>query len=242
MPIEVEMEKNVPELINEKEIIEAGLRRNPPIRKELVAKYHIFDVDDSLESGHSFWSSGSDGKFKDYESRLIRISNWVIMAKKENNEINTFIAMWIGFNGLYNLFSGESPSERGNGQDAKFENIITKLLINDANKIVETYTTHLDHLEMIGHIYKSNNIGQSLRNKRENATYIEIIVEAIRCVYTVRNKVFHEALYQGDFDNTPYRESLEYDENINMSEEVKLCLPFLEVVIMACLHNVRTYN
>ena len=128
-PIEVEL-LSYPILTNRKELEKGGATLRRPIVACHTAGWAILDVSDSISVSEEFWNKSFRGTAKGQESEIIRIASWLEKSEKEEDNIQSFILSWIGFNGLYSLFASLNKPNLRNDAD-KFEFIIKELINNN---------------------------------------------------------------------------------------------------------------
>ncbi len=109
-----------PTLLNRKELP----KERRFVGNDIVIRYSILDVNDSIEESHNFWKSGFKNKTKGREDDFLRIAEWLQRSEEESDEINCFIIAWIGFNGLYGLFNEIGMQNAKNNDATKIDNAI----------------------------------------------------------------------------------------------------------------------
>jgi hypothetical protein len=219
-PIEVVM-IGKPKLLNRKELESGGLPIEHPLRVSWLIPSNILDNTDYLKESLEFWDSGLNYDVENLEKDIFRISEWLILAEKQNDHIKSFILTWIAFNGLYNLYSSivipEIKQRQPNHElkdNEMFEHTIDKLIGDiEARKIINDNLYVFDLLQSLDIHSKSGitNYSEDLERLRnsEVPNNIEIIKYATKCIYGIRKTVFHEA---------PNMENI--DENCKQSKKL----------------------
>lgn len=183
-------------LLNEQELRSAGI---PLVRRITVVNrtaYGGLDVGDSLAESEEFWTSGSQSTGDERGKEILRIADWLERSAREDDPIQSFILAWIGFNGLYGLFSEEQTIK---GSDAdKFECMLSALIA--ANQAVEIRHNIVRPARTLA--------TNEIRSESKQTDFSALLDATLRstdlwaqdgiklttrCIYGVRKQVFHEA-------------------------------------------------
>lgn len=230
--IEIEMTTKNPELINRQELVDNRLPvKHHPV-STLESTHTIWDLTDYLKEGSNFWNTGfqyiTEHKTKeDLKKDMFRISEWLILAEKQNDDIQSFILTWIAFNGLYNLFS-EITKYKSKDERDNFEHTINELLkVDEAKGIVNNPHNLLEPLKTLNDV-RSRDEDIKIKLEEEMARqsdYIQIIKYSVICIYRIRKTVFHEAPPMSDID-----------------KHCKNAKRLLSIITMHCLKNFVDYK
>ena len=221
-PLSVEIVSG-PTLINRDELSNASLLKMRNVSSTFTFGRNRLDVGDTLSESTAFWKKEfKSTKSAGHEKDVLRIMDWLQRAEAERDSINRFILSWIAFNGLYGLYA--SVCGKSNSDDAiEFKLLIDDLLCHEAPVVAKNYGHILNHLETYGILSSkgATNWSAKLKNKRKSVgNEVDILKIATRCIYGVRNQVFHEA-----------------PEPENIEERAKQCYKLLSVILLTALRN-----
>ena len=216
-----------PTLLNQDELIAAGVHKLRSVASPLHIRYAILDVGQTLSESQVFWSAGFIKKSAKYEEDLLRIADWAVRAEEESSHYKRFIMRWIAFNGLYGLYDAINGRLQKTDK-GRLEQVLVGLLANNADEIVSGLGNKLDSLETYGITSAegktdySLNLAQERRKPTPNP--LEVIKLTTLCVYGIRKEVFHEA---------PEPEDIE--------ARCKTADHVLSQIVMTCLKNFVNY-
>jgi hypothetical protein len=178
-----------PKLINREELEKLGTTLRRKIMNALVASWDILDTNDSLSEAVILF----DGNIND---TVIKIADWIEKSTHQSNYIEKFRYSWSSFNALFSFYDS-------------IHGIPLRTEVEKINKIINDLLTDMDIIK----IARDNNqiflnlTRYALQNRNGTINFSQELRSAInsplpdhqkivelstRCVYEIRNKLFHE--------------------------------------------------
>ncbi len=189
-------------LKNQSELEEMGFRLTTAVISALEMPYSLLDVDnDYLSTTEQFWENGLNGKLEGLDEAVLYISDGIEKSVVEKQPVKSFMMLWVAFNCLYDIFSEKTNLTNTSDTFDKVRKTLGELL--DETDTVSLLNNHRNELNAL----VSYNIVVPKRNGQTKDTPIsyqlgrmlEVIAppeqtlsQAMRCVYEIRNKVFHQ--------------------------------------------------
>lgn len=196
-----------PYILNEKELKEKNIRIPTNI---IEVEGLILDPSPNHDIEHSYTLFKNIDEHEKRDSLGITL-RWYIRAIEYDEPYDKFIALWISFNSLYNIYY-EGLSYR----DAdKIDYLATHLFnSNEAKNFLKKrrVENQVEYLSAIRGAYKSNSgrtdYSEELEQAYDNEQHIRALNYLIKCLYGIRKTIFH-----GDRDITKSDKKIVEDVN-----------------------------
>jgi hypothetical protein len=221
-------------LKNQQELENEGFRFTTPLVAVLEQNYSILQVEnDYLSTCEHFWRTGFKGVFNEFEEEILFISDWIEKSFVEQQPVQSFMLLWVAFNCIYDTFTEKTKLVMSNDSFNKIKKSVEKLLKeSDIKSILRNHQHELSSLISFNLIVPQKNgqtkdtpiSNQLNRMLEENVPSNIILCKSMRCIYEIRNNVFH----QGSL-------------NVNIEHQALVAKSLLLPITTKMLHNIILY-
>lgn len=181
-----------PEVVNEKELRKKGLPVTRKIPHPLVLRVQRPITPQHLDSSFGFLQRV--GALPNRDAFRVTM-NWFKRGVDYDEPYDRFIALWISFNALYNLYYPKSVDDT---DTAKMDNLALNLFSEArAKQLLNSHSKTVSQLITLKGSFLSQSgktdYAAELEKELLAGNYREALRNAIRCLYGIRKTLFHGA-------------------------------------------------
>jgi len=224
-PINIVISKK-PFLLNREELKQAGTKLLRPVYLFSEQVINTVNTSNRLIDALTFYKQRAHLETKD--DAVLRISRWLEFCESAPGDVERFRILWSAFNSLFTIYADFKGKSRKDEKE-KIKISIGGLITSEEAKDIITQLNQQKTIDSLISLNIVSDYGDAFSEnlktdaKSPNPDYLLVLKKAARCVYGIRNEIFHDGPRVDDIE-----------------EKATVARELLAPVIRKCLHKMAT--